>query len=220
MRNIQNALGSAVSCLSNERYEQSLDYFRLWFRIGQNYSQNPSDLIFNAIFGNRLKGSWNGPSVFKGYSIGHLIPRFVGDVESDPIFAPYSVGLRNRFCDRILQEFFDGDLEAIHKRHSWDSKQFYVDANLIAHCANLGYIEEDMIRDYVLQSLISHQKLEDHQVIALLVLFRIAGATFEAHVDPAVFDRCFQLLKNHSFPDGSYGALAIPQVSTFSARKR
>ena len=220
MRNIQNALGSAISSLSDERYEQSLDYFRLWFRIGQKYSQNPSDLIFDAIYGNRLKGSWNGPNAFKGYSIGHLIPRFAGDVESDPVFAPYSAGLRKCLCARILQEFFDGNLEAVHKRDGWDWNQFYVDVNLIAHCANVGYLEEDMIRDYVLQSLISHQKLHDHQAAALLILFQIAGATFEAYADPAVLDRCFQLLKSNNPPDGSSRALAIPQVGTFSAQKR
>ena len=155
--------------------------------------------------------------MFKGYSIGHLIPRFIDDVESDPVFAPYSAGLRNRFCARILQEFFDGDLERINGDNGWDWNQFYVDANLIAHCANLGYIEEDMIRDYVLQSLISHPKLQDHQANALLILFQIAGATFEAYVDSAVVDRCFQLLKNHNFPTGSYVVPVIPQVGTFSA---
>ena len=214
MKNIQNALGSAISSLSDERYEQSLDYFRLWFRIGQKYSQNPSDLIFDAIYGHRLKGSWNYNNAFKGYSIGHLISRFVGDVESDPVFAPYSVGLRNRFCHRILQEFFDGDLEGMNSDNGWDRKQFYVDANLIAHCANLGYIEEDMIRDFILQSLISHPKLYDHQADALLILFQIAGATFEAYVDPAVFSRCFQLLKIYNYPNTSGGWRVVPQVST------
>ena len=218
MRNIQNAFASAISSISDEHYEQSLDYFRLWFGIGQRYSQNPSDLVFDAIYGHRTKGSWSYSNVFKGYSIGHLIPRFVGDVESDPVFAPYSAGLRNRFCARILQEFFDDGLEGMNGDNGRDWHQFCVDANLVAHCANLGYIEEDMIRDYVLQSLISHPKLHDHQACALLILLQIAGATFEAHVDPAVFGRCFQLLKNHNFSNRwSCGMAVIPQVGTFSA---
>ena len=220
MENIQLALGSAISRLSDERYEQSLDYFRLWFKIGQRYSQNPSDLIFDAIYVYRTKGSWNdSTNVLKGYLIGHLVPRFVDDVESDPSFAPYSAGLRNRFSTRILQEFFDGDLEEMNNNHSWAANKFYVDVNLIAHCANLGYIEEDMIRDYILQSLISHPKLHDHQADALATLFKIAGATFGAYVDPAIVDRCFQLLKNHNYKDKGYGRPELIEVGTFSVQQ-
>ena len=223
MKNIQNALGSAISSLSDERYQQSLDYFRLWFRIGQKYSQNPSDLIFDAIYGRRTGRSWNNNNLFKGYSVVHLFPRFIDDVESDPAFAPYNIGLRDRFCARILQEFFDGDLETMNKGSSWAPNEFHVDLNLIAHCANLGYIEEDMIRDYILQSLISHPKLHDHQADALAVLFKIAGATFEAYVDPAVVDRCFQLLKNHNY-NGNDGTGSwrpeLMQVGTFSTQQR
>ena len=220
MKNIQKVLGSAIGRLSDARYEQSLDYFRLWFRIGQKYSQNPSDLIFDAIYEYRMKGSWKGLWI-ESYSIGHLVPRFVDDVESDPVFAPYSAGLRSRFCAKILQEFFDGDLETMNRGNSWAQCQFYVDINLIAHCANLGYIEEDMIRDYILQSLISHPKLHNHQADALVVLFRVAGATFEAYVDPAVIDRCFQLLKNHKYSDSGYVRRPeVIQVGRSSAQKR
>ena len=89
-----------------------------------------------------------------------------------------------------------------------------MDVNLIAHCANLGYIEEHAIRNHILQSLISHAKVYDHQVIALAILFRIAGATFGAYVDPAVVDRCFELLKNHRFQSG---ASSVPiQVNILS----
>ena len=220
MRNIQKTLGSTVSSLSDERYEQSLDYFRLWFRIGQKYSENPADLIFDAIYGYRTKGSWNDDRLLKGYLIGHLIPRFVGDIESDPIFAPYNTGLRSRFCARILEEFFDGDLETTNGGGGWGSVQFYADVTLIAHCTNLGYIEEDMIRDYILQSLISHAKLHDHQADALVILFKIAGATFEAFVDSAVVERCFQLLKNHNYNDKIDGRPGLIQVGNFSAQQR
>ena len=220
MKNIQKALSSALSRLSDTCYIQSLDYFHLWLRIGQKYSQNLPDLIFDAIYGYRAGGLWNDKRYLNGYSVGHLIPRFVDDVESDPVFAPYSAGLRNRFCARILQEFFDGDLETMNAGVHCASAQFYADVNFIAQCANLGYIEEDMIRDYIFQSLISHPKLHDHQVDALVILFKIAGATFEAYVDPAVVDRCFQLLKNHNFSTGSYAVLVIPQVGTFSTQRR
>ena len=219
MRNIQNALGLAISGLSDQRYEQSLDHFRFWFRIGQKYSQNSPDLIFDAIYGYRMKGSWKDGLWLRGYSIGHLIPRFVDDVESDPLFASYSIGIQNRFCARIVQEFFDGNVETMDTGNSYATNQFYADVSLIAHYANLGYIEEDVIRDCILQSLISHPKLHDHQADALLILFKIAGATFEAYVDPVVVDRCFQLLKNHRYSGLGEGRPGMIQVGTFFAQQ-
>jgi len=78
-------------------------------------------------------------------------------------------------------------------------ERFYADTSLVAHWANLGYVEEASIRDHILQSLISHPKLYDHQANALIILFKLAGATFEAFADPSVVDRCFEFLK------GSYG---------------
>ena len=77
--------------------------------------------------------------------------------------------------------------------------EFYADANLVAHWANLGYLEENAIRHRVLQSLISHPRLYDHQADALIILFKLAGATFEAYADPSVVNRCFELLKGHSY---------------------
>ena len=221
MKNIQKALDLAIRNLSDERYEQSLDCFRLWFRIGQKYSQNSSDLIFDAIYGHRSKGHWisDNTHLFGDYPLSRLVPRFIDDVESDPLFAPYNTGLRSRFCARIVQEFLDGNVESMDKRNDWASTQFYADVHLIAHCANLGYIEEDMIRDYILQSLISHPKLHDHQADALAILFKIAGAAFEACVEPAVFDRCFYLLKNHNYSDGRYWRPELRQVGTFSVQK-
>ena len=34
---------------------------------------------------------------------------------------------------------------------------------------------------------------------ALIILFKLAGATFEAYADPSVVDRCFELLKGHRY---------------------
>ena len=72
-----------------------------------------------------------------------------------------------------------------------------VDSNLIARWANSGHVDQATIRNHILQSLISHPKLYDHQADALIILFKIAGATFEAYADPSVVDRCFELLKNY-----------------------
>ena len=39
-----------------------------------------------------------------------LVLRFAGDVESDSILAPHSVGLRNRLCARFFREFFEDSM--------------------------------------------------------------------------------------------------------------
>ena len=83
---------------------------------------------------------------------------------------------------------------------SWNSSgkptSFLTDVNLIAHWANLGYdVEEEVIRDQILQSLVSRPILHDHQVDALIILFKLAGATFGAYTDPSVVGCCFELLK-------------------------
>ena len=222
MRNIQKPLDSAVRNLSDQTYEKSLAYFRFWFRIRQAHSRIPSDLIFNTIIANRAT-----PSTLHFNSIypaAHSILRLINDAESDPVLAPHTTGLRSRFCARILQQFFDDDLSLVYDDPAASADDtpcpedsFYVDTNLIAHCVNLGYIEEDTIRNHILQSLISHTKAHRHQIVALSILFKIAGATFGAYVDPAVVDRCFELLKNHQF--SRKARVALKQVSIFSVRK-
>ena len=194
MKNIQRGLGSAVSGLSDQKYEKSLAYFRFWFGIGQTYSQVPPDLIFDVICDCRATGHSRGSDFI--YPNAHQVLRFVSDVESDTILGLHSAGLRSRFCTRILRDFFDTNLETMHNGCN-APERFYMDANLIAHGINLGYIEEDAIRNHILQSLLSHHELYGHQAIALAILFKMAGATFEAYVDPAVVDRFFELLKNH-----------------------
>jgi len=214
MDNIQRALGSVFGSLSDEHYEQSFAFFRFWFGIGQTYSQIPPNLVFDTIYGNRTTGSSHNNSI---YPTAHLILRLVSDAESDPILAP-SAGLRSRFCTRVLQEFFDNDLRAVYSGWGEPWSHYYMDVNLIAHCANLGYLEEDTIRSHILQSLISHNKLYDHQADALIILFKIAGATFGAYADPAVVDRCFELLKNYRYLDRAKTG-PLREVSVFSVQK-
>jgi hypothetical protein len=152
----------------------------------------------------------------------HSILRFASDAESDRILAPHNSGLQRRLSTKTLQDFFSSNLTAVwHKGlqeqapkakppqsasvfgqpqsdplQSQNStlQHFYGDTNFIAHWANLGYVKEVDIRNHILQSLISHPKLYGHQADALIILFKLAGATFGAYVDPAVVDRCFKLL--------------------------
>ena len=195
MLNIEKALSSVVSNLSDQNYEQSLRFYRLWLGLAHTYSQDtPSDLVFNTICSNRrTSGSQSSPLIFPTVS---LVLRFATDVESDHTLASHTKGLRNRLCSDILHDFLDADLGFTHG--NWGvGDWFYKDVNLIAHCANLGYIEEATIRNHILQPLISHPQLHDHQACALYILFKIAGATFCAYADAATVDRCFELLEGH-----------------------
>ena len=92
-----------------------------------------------------------------------------------------------------------------------------MDVNLIAHSANLRYIEEDTIRNHILQSFL-YNTLYDHQAVALSILFKIAGATFEAYVDPVVVGHCLELLKNHRL--GGRWKVSLAEVSAFSVQGR
>ena len=197
MDDIDRALSLATCQLSNENYAQTLAFYRLWLDIKQtHYHQIPSDLFLEAIWNIR----WKSPSMTGGQVIhptARLILRFASDVESDYLLAPRSPELQSRLRARILQEFFNSNLQAGGRRV--DEDKTCLDANLVAHWANLGCVEEAVIRNHILQSLISHPKLYDHQADALIVLFKLAGATFGAYADPSVIDRCLELLKDHKY---------------------
>ena len=198
MLDVEPVLGLLVYRLSDENYEQSLADYHFWFELGQAYSQIPSNLVFDTIWNYKGKAvSSDGGLIYQACP---SILRFANDAESDHILASYSAGLRNRLGTSLLQEFFDIDVKITYKSGDWDG--YLVAANLIAHCANLGYIEESAIRNHILQSLISHPNLSHHQADALIVLFKIAGATFAACVDPSVIDRCFERLKGYRCCDG------------------
>jgi hypothetical protein len=201
MEEVKSALDSVLPKLSDKNYEESFAFHRLWFDIGQAYHQTPSDLTFNAIFNNRGTESIKAERGELIHPNAHLILRFTNDVESDRTLAPYNAELQSRLCTRVLQQFFSSNLAAVrYKEGNYTGNtmgNFYADANLVAHWANLGYAEEATIRSHILHSLISHPKLYDHQADALVILFKLAGATFEAYAGTSVVDRCFKLLKDN-----------------------
>ena len=107
---------------------------------------------------------------------------------------------------------------------------FYTNTNLIARYINLGYLEQAVIRNQILQSLTSHPRLGDHQADALIILFKLAGATFEAYADPSVVNRCFKLLKGHSYHNqyrvkyesnpSWYGQAELDRANSYDMMKR
>lgn len=142
------------------------------------------------------------PDVLKDSALIHptarLLVRFIRDMEADPKISRHALGLHRRRCTLALSHFFEMNLSLVR---SWNSSgkptSFLTDVNLIAHWANLGYVEEEVIRDQILQSLISRPILHEHQADALIILFNLAGATFEVYAEPSVVGRCFELLKGH-----------------------
>ena len=187
MQRIQEALAILIDRISEQNYDQTFACYRLWFEITQTYSQKYPDQIFHSLFQRRGTQGIEPGSGRLIHSAAHLIVRFARDAESDSTLAPYIVGLQNRLCARILQEFFEDDMEVVRNVEVIDGRgnphQFLADVNYIAHWANLGNVKETAIRNHILQSLISHPKLYDHQADALIVLFKLAGATFEKYVD-------------------------------------
>ena len=200
MGDIVTVLGLLVTELSDENYRRSLAFYRFWFGIGQTYHKTASDRIFDSVWDNRTVGSKIDPG--RGeliHSNARLIVRLASDTELDCVLPPHSPGLQNHLYTKSLPQFFSRNISVIwEKENGWgpiNTIDFCTDVNFIAHWANLGYVEEAAIRHHILQSLISHKKLYEHQADALIILFKLAGATFEAYADPSVVDRCFELLK-------------------------
>ena len=222
MESVDRALSQAVGRLSDQNYSQSLAFYRFWFDIGLKHRQIPSDQTFDTIWNNRVAGSAAFEDGKLIHPAAHLILRFAREAESDHILAPHSPGLQSRLSARSLRGFFNNNLTVVwYKESNYvgdPEREFYTDANLIAHWANLGYVEETVIRNDILQSLISHPKLWDHQADALIVLFKLAGATFEAYADPSVVDRCFKLLKDHYNRDSVARGLRHPEASDGAKR--
>jgi len=212
MGEIEQALHlTADKILSDQNYEESFSFYRFWFDTGVAYGQISPHPIFYTIWNRKSTGSIDPRSGKLIHPTAHSILRFVTDAESDQIFAPHVSGLRSRLCTSTLQEFFNTNLEGVRGREgnmTWSGEtNFYTGVNLVALWANVGCVEEAVIRNRILQSLISHPKLYDHQADALIILFKLAGATFEVYADPSVVDRCFERLKGHYGHDTVKGKL-------------
>jgi len=152
MEDIQAALNTTIAKLSDQNYEKSLAFVRLWFEIGQTHSEIPPDALLGALRTFRTTSFSDSDPI---NPTAHLIIRFASDAESDHTLAPHSTGLRSRLCAETLRRFFHADLRFVY-RDLYDWGIFHADANLVAHWINSGYVEEAAIRNRVLQSLISH----------------------------------------------------------------
>jgi hypothetical protein len=212
---------TARKILSGEDYEQSFAFYRRWFNIGHTFCKVPSDQIFIDIWNNCALDTIELGSRELIHPKARLLLRFAHDAESDKIIGPHCSGLCERFWAEILRYFFENNLIAVSDAEANRSgnalQDFYADANHVALWASHGYVEETVIRDHILQSLISHPKLYDHQADGLYILFKLAGTTFSAYADPSVVDRCFELLRSHKHNDQGKGQLT--QASELSVKR-
>ena len=198
MSNLRETLSDLAKGLTEENCDVSLAQYCFWLNVGvahghisdQSQVSNDVHRIIRPELLRPDQGQLIHPAV-------QLLTRFIRDIESDGTISEQVSGLRQN-CAENVDAFFEENLSLVRSR-GWQAQSttFLTKANLIAFWANLGYVEEVVIRDRIIQSLLSHSKLHDHQADALVVLFGLAGGTFGAYVDPSVVDRCFELLKDH-----------------------
>ena len=147
----------------------------------------------------------------------HLLIRFIGDLEADQRTHKHTSGLRRRHCATTLCRFAEENLDP-GVLWQFRMNSFLTHVNLIAHWANLGCLEEEAVRNHILQCLVSHPKRDDYQAIALIVLFNLAGATFETYVEPSVVDSCFEFINVHYVEYGYCSVQLIADLAEVSAR--
>jgi len=197
MPSIRHTLRCVVERLSEKNYDKSSAQYRFLLDVGITHGRIDRNDVCNEIRRIAQPGffedSLNNPTT-------QLLIRFIGDIEADQKTSRHALRLHERYSTSALDDFFRQNLDIMgdFASMSWGTwADFLTNANLIAQWANLGYVEEKTIRNRILQSLINHPKLLPHQVDALIILFRLAGATFEAYAGPSMVDRCFGLLTSY-----------------------
>jgi len=206
MSSLRETLCDLIKNLSEENYDKFSTQYCFWSGVGIAYGHLDHDWVDREIQGimrSDLLKPERGELI---HPTAHLAFRLVEDME-DKIISWHASGYHEKHCARTVAGFFEANLSLMKNRRGLQQTRFLTDMNLIARWANLGFVREDAIRNHILQSLISHPKLYDHQVDALIILFKLAGATFGTYADPSALDRCFELLSRHYGFDSVKGNL-------------
>ena len=199
---ISNLLGNLVSHLSEKNYEQTLSDYRLWTKIGVTHGW-----ISEKQLENDIKGNMQPHLVYQAKSYdqlvhptSHLLLQFITDVELNPVSSTHA-----RLCHSSLHDFFADNSYLDFCPSAWGGdkmREFYTNVNLLAHFVNLGHVGVEDVQDHILQSLTFRPIPQNHQLCSLLILLKIAGATFAAYVDPSFMDRCLNVLKSAEYRSG------------------
>ena len=211
---ISELLGRLVSSLSEENYEKTVFDYRFWMKIGATHGWIPDDQLHNDVWGNmRPELVYPSPSTFHLiHPTTHLLLKFIADVEPNP-----DSPTRAQLCHSSLRGFFadNSDFYFRTQFQQDDWRRYYTNVNLLAHSVNEGYLNLEDVRDHILQSLTLQPIPSFCQLQSLIVLLKIAGATFAAYVDPPVMDRCLHLLKAGNLTVPVVAKLKLAQVSPF-----
>jgi len=214
--------------LSEKNYDRKFSAYRFWVELGaahggvsdhQLYNNilSVADTMFDAITLKWKHIADSSPPQYTGegeliHSNIHLLLRFITDAERDPVLSTYAIGLHDRLCRESLEQFFRHSLDHIAGGEA--PPEFYARVNLIAHWVNLGHVSLEDIRDHILQSLtFLHPTVRSYQLNSMMILLKIAGATFAAHVDPSVMDRCYDLIKPSNL-GGKFVIVELAEVRT------
>jgi len=192
MSDLRETLRDLIENLSEENYDRSLAQYRFWLDIGAAYGHINKNQVENDAWTIRQPDYDTLPI----HPTAHLFFRFVEDIE-DHLTSRSASEYHRQSCASVVAWCFEQNLTLVKRPESSQPGWLLTKMNFIARWANLGFVEEAAIRNHILQSLISHPTLYDHQADALIILFKLAGATFGTYADPSVVDRCLQLLKGH-----------------------
>ena len=193
---IPQHLRRLVSNLSEKNYEQMVSDYRFWMKIGLTHGWTSDDELDSYIQENIKPG----PHQQLIHPTSHFLLQFVTDVSFDPVSSTHT-----RLCHSSLYRFFADNLDFSSRSYPKDHQlsEFYTNVNFLAHWVNLGYLGVEDVRDHLLQSLTFQHSPLDYQVNSLLILLKIAGATFAAYVDPPVINHCLNIIKSKSGPHGT-----------------
>ena len=199
MSDFRETLCNLLNNLSEKNYDKTFSQYRFWLDLGTAHGhidpdQVKDDLVTKLVWSTPLKADHEELI----HPTAHLFFRFTGDMKADETMFEHISGLHERRCTRAVSWFFKENLTLVNSKNlRQEQALFLTRTNLIARWANLGYVKEAVIRNHILQSLISLPRLHEHQANALIILFTLAGATFRAYTDPLVIDRCFELLNGY-----------------------
>ena len=208
MSNLRDTLLNLAKGLSEENYDVSVAQYRFWLNVGIAHGHINDQLQVANDAGWILRWDVLKPEQGKFiHPAARLYARFIRDIEAGEKMSEQVLGLKQK-CAKRVDNFFEDNLSIIRSGNQQEKTCFLALTNCIASWANLGYVEEVALLDQILQSLTSSPKLHDYQADALIVLFTLAGGTFEAYVDPSVVDRCFELLKGY----GARGKMVLVSV--------
>ena len=208
-------IGELVSRISEENYEQTLFDYRLWMKIGVTHRLIPDHQLRNAILEN-MRPELVYPSTSQLiHPATHLLVQLITDTEPNPVSPThvqlYHLSLKDFFADNSV--FY---LRTNVENYRW--RKFYTNVNFLAHWVNVGCLSVEDVRYHILQSLTFRPVPCFYQLCSLLILLKIAGATFAAYVDPSVMDRCLHVLKSGDFQSPAIATLAKVRAFCFSIK--